>query len=331
MESKKTLGKFIQQKRKENNLSQKELAKKLYVTESAVSKWERGISYPDITLISGICQALNISEHELCTASEDYQQRQTELMAKDYRKFRVGYSIITGIGYASAIIPSFIFNFIVNKTVGWFFILLTSLMVVFSIINIPVIVNRNKAFSTIVSFWLSLVLLLASGCAYSNDDWFIMSFLGVTFGLSLIFLPFVLRTDFIKKYVKSNISLIYFVVNSLLAIGLVLYGTSKYGTIQDTKSGLSALIISLVFVWLCFIIVRYFKINLFFKLSLCLCTFGLYLSLANTLFSFFVSDGLFITIGNTQRIISLSVTFSVALLLTLLGIIYEARHKKDRV
>lgn len=51
MEDKSTLGKFIQTKRKELGLSQKELAKALYVTESAVSKWERGISYPDITMI----------------------------------------------------------------------------------------------------------------------------------------------------------------------------------------------------------------------------------------------------------------------------------------
>ena len=44
MEDKITLGKFIQSKRKELGLSQKDLAKELYVTESAVSKWERGVS-----------------------------------------------------------------------------------------------------------------------------------------------------------------------------------------------------------------------------------------------------------------------------------------------
>lgn len=37
------LGKFIQIKRKQANLSQKEMAEKLFVTESAVSKWERGV------------------------------------------------------------------------------------------------------------------------------------------------------------------------------------------------------------------------------------------------------------------------------------------------
>lgn len=331
MEDKKTLGKFIQIKRKENNLSQKELAQKLYVTESAVSKWERGISYPDITMISGICQALNISEHELCTASEDFQQRQTELMAKDYRRFKLGYSIITGICYASAIIPSFIVNFIVNKTVGWFFILLTSLMLVFSIINIPILVKRNKALITLGSFWLSLNLLLASGCIYSNGDWFLMAFISITLALSLIFLPFILRTDFLRKYVGNNKSLIYFTVNSLLTIGTVLYGTYKYGSIQDTKSGITALIISLLPVWLCFVIVRYLSFNGFFKASLCLCTIELYLCFVNKLYSLFQSNKLILSISYPQKTIVLTVIFIAAFICALAGIIYKLKDKKDRV
>ena len=104
MEDKITLGKFIQSKRKELGLSQKDLAKELYVTESAVSKWERGVSYPDITMISGLCRVLGISEHELCTASEDNQQREAEFMARSYKSFVRGYTIITGIGYLAAII-----------------------------------------------------------------------------------------------------------------------------------------------------------------------------------------------------------------------------------
>ena len=38
-----TIGKFIQSKRKEKGLTQKELAEKLGVTDKAVSKWERGL------------------------------------------------------------------------------------------------------------------------------------------------------------------------------------------------------------------------------------------------------------------------------------------------
>ena len=68
MEEKTEFGKFIVLKRKEAGLTQKELAETIHVTESAVSKWERGVSYPDIALITSLCAALHITEHELITA-----------------------------------------------------------------------------------------------------------------------------------------------------------------------------------------------------------------------------------------------------------------------
>lgn len=67
MEKKTTFGKFVQQKRKEKDITQKELADALFITESAASKWERGISYPEITLVSPLCEALDISERQLPT------------------------------------------------------------------------------------------------------------------------------------------------------------------------------------------------------------------------------------------------------------------------
>ena len=45
MTDRKTLGSFIKAKRIEKNYSQKDLAELLYVTEGAVSKWERGVSH----------------------------------------------------------------------------------------------------------------------------------------------------------------------------------------------------------------------------------------------------------------------------------------------
>ena len=47
MENKKTFGAYICRRRKELGLTQREFADRLFVTESAVSKWERGMSYPD--------------------------------------------------------------------------------------------------------------------------------------------------------------------------------------------------------------------------------------------------------------------------------------------
>ena len=44
MENKKTFGEYICRRRKELGLTQREFAQRLFVTESAVSKWERGVS-----------------------------------------------------------------------------------------------------------------------------------------------------------------------------------------------------------------------------------------------------------------------------------------------
>ena len=41
------IGRFIADCRKSKNLTQEELAEKLYITDRAVSKWERGLSLPD--------------------------------------------------------------------------------------------------------------------------------------------------------------------------------------------------------------------------------------------------------------------------------------------
>ena len=79
MKDKKTFGSFIKEKRIEKNYSQKDLAELLYVTESAVSKWERGVTYPDITLISELCKVLGVSEKELIQSSNDEEYRRISI------------------------------------------------------------------------------------------------------------------------------------------------------------------------------------------------------------------------------------------------------------
>ncbi len=59
------VGALIAELRKEQGLTQKQLAEQLGVTDKAVSKWERGAGYPDITLLSKLAAALHISTGEL--------------------------------------------------------------------------------------------------------------------------------------------------------------------------------------------------------------------------------------------------------------------------
>ena len=59
------IGNFIKEIRKQNNLTQKELADKLGVTYQAVSKWETGLNIPDIGIIRQISKMYNVDINEI--------------------------------------------------------------------------------------------------------------------------------------------------------------------------------------------------------------------------------------------------------------------------
>ena len=58
-------GRFLAQLRREKGMTQKELAATLYVSDKAVSKWERGLSVPDISLLVPLAEQLNVTVAEL--------------------------------------------------------------------------------------------------------------------------------------------------------------------------------------------------------------------------------------------------------------------------
>lgn len=58
---KKTFGAMIAQMRKDNNMTQAELAEKMGVTDKAVSKWERDLSFPDVSSIPKLAEIFGVS------------------------------------------------------------------------------------------------------------------------------------------------------------------------------------------------------------------------------------------------------------------------------
>ena len=62
------MGAFIAQCRKEKQMTQEQLAQRLQVTDKAVSRWERGVGFPDITTIEPLAQALGVEVLELMHA-----------------------------------------------------------------------------------------------------------------------------------------------------------------------------------------------------------------------------------------------------------------------
>lgn len=67
------IGRYIADKRKGLGMTQRQLAEKLGMSDKSVSKWERGVCLPDVSVYPELCQNLNISIHEFL-AGEDIPQ-----------------------------------------------------------------------------------------------------------------------------------------------------------------------------------------------------------------------------------------------------------------
>ena len=69
------VGKFIASLRKEKQLTQQELGDKLFVTDKAVSKWERGLSFPDITILEKLASELGVEVSEILSGERENKKK----------------------------------------------------------------------------------------------------------------------------------------------------------------------------------------------------------------------------------------------------------------
>jgi len=234
MKDKKSFGSFIKEKRIGKNYSQKELAELLFVTESAVSKWERGISYPDITLISDLCKVLDVTEHELIQSSNDNKYHEIEKDAIKYNKIKKTLFLILNITYAVALLTCFIVNIAVNHKLSWFFIVLTSIMTAYSFCpTITYFFKSHKKLIFISSSFVSMFLLFLTCSVYTNNYWFLIPSTGVLLAYFLIFYPILFYSQ--RKYIDelkfNNIKklfLITYIVGIILLLILLLFAIYCY-------------------------------------------------------------------------------------------------------
>lgn len=76
------IGKYIAGKRKALGMTQKQLAEKLNMSDKSVSKWERGICLPDVSVYMELCEILGISINEFL-AGEDIDAKNVEKKSED--------------------------------------------------------------------------------------------------------------------------------------------------------------------------------------------------------------------------------------------------------
>lgn len=76
-------GNLIKEIRTEKGITQKELAEKLCVSVAAVSKWENGRGFPDISLLEPLSAELGISITELINGSRDSAAAENDAAIKE--------------------------------------------------------------------------------------------------------------------------------------------------------------------------------------------------------------------------------------------------------
>lgn len=130
------IGKFITEKRKEQDLTQNQLAEKLGITDRAVSKWERGKSLPDASIMIDLCSILKITVNDLLCGEvitmENYDEKteknliemvkQKEESDKRLLKFEIVMMTISSLFLAAMLAIGVVFM-TMDKPIWIFFVL----------------------------------------------------------------------------------------------------------------------------------------------------------------------------------------------------------------
>ncbi len=112
-------------------------------------------------------------------------------------------SLISGI-FMIPVVVCLIINMASGHSLDWFYIVLASLCVAASLVIVPLMVTEDKFFWMFCSFTASLMALLAVTCLYSRGSWFFIAASASLFGLSAVFLPFVIKAKPVQKIIGNN-------------------------------------------------------------------------------------------------------------------------------
>ena len=151
---------------------------------------------------------------------EDLREEKSEVIKYQAKRFKrrsatIG-SVIAGL-FMIPVLVCLIVNLTSGAGLGWFFVVLAGLAVAASLIIVPLMVPEDKLFWTFCAFTASLLVLLGVCCWYTRGDWFLIAESAVLFGLSTVFLPFVLRARPLQKWVaKCNRALLVIAVDAIL-------------------------------------------------------------------------------------------------------------------
>lgn len=258
--NKESFAAFIQKKRKASGMTQEELAGKLYVAGSTVSKWERGLSYPDISLVPAICRELAISEHEFFTACDDLQARRERRDARHWRHMVRGWLVFLTVSYGIAALTCFICNLAISHRLDWFFIVFASLALAFSLTCLPILLKREKAVLCLSAASLCLLLLILACGLYTGGGWLAAGLSITAVCLALPWSLYALWRFCGRQLLSLGLGILTLWTFALLAVIWAVTGDRRL-----LRLGFPIAAYCYAYVWGIFAILRFARINGWFK------------------------------------------------------------------
>lgn len=208
-----------------------------------------------MTLLRDICAVLDVSEHELLTASVDTERRTAERLAEKYLRLTKTYRVAQYILYGATLLGLAIGNLASEGTLSWFWIAVAAVLLAASLTLVPALVGlRQELVPYRISISLgsalaSLELLLLLCCLYSGGDWFAMAAVSVLFGLSLFILPVLLWQLSLGRFVFRNKLLVWMTVETALLFALLATGQWYGGGNWLWSVGVPTALVGLALPW----------------------------------------------------------------------------------
>lgn len=209
------IGNFICELRKSNNMTQKQLAEKLNVTDKAVSKWERGLSCPDIGTLLLLSETLGVTTNELLNGKkEENISKEKEQVNKNIFTYaeklteQSKASIISVIKiiiqclFITSIVVCSIIDFALTKSFTWSLYPITSVIFVWIAVFPLLYFKKHQLIFSLCSFSIFLLpfLFILKKVLNLQTDWF----MPLAFPVSLILVLLLWIIFFLYKFTKFN-------------------------------------------------------------------------------------------------------------------------------
>lgn len=284
--------------------------------------------------LTGCDACREVAEKLKNTSVDDRLVREKNGVLKEHAKKERRKTVTIGMGMAGILMIPVIVCLICNLAIGhgldWFFIVLASLLLTASLTVVPMVIQENRGLWTLGGFTASLVLLLLVICIYTNGNWFLLAVIPVIFGLSVVFMPYVIRNLYLPKALKNSKAVLVMLWDTIWLYAVIIV-CGFYAANQQNYWDISLKIttFSIIYPWIIFLVVRYLKTNGLIKAGICSALTGIFIPLVSDVV-YFVIEGKWHMVlldadfscwrENAQNVNVLDANIKLIILLTCVGI-----------